>query len=169
MVSVLSFDNIERLIRRKTFGILSTVSTKGFSQSTGVLYGVSQSDEFCLYIYTYGSYRKTQNIKNNPKVSFVIPFPHHFFRFVPANTIAFQATAEIIPIDNLDANHAFRTHRVLKMMIDDSEPDSGTLFLKLRPGKRLHVYGLGNSILELRKSHETGNYDVEIPSNRRAS
>ena len=66
---------IEKKIRQKSFGILSTVSEKGFAQSTGVLYGISaESIDFHLYIITGKNYKKTKNIIHNPNVSFVITY-----------------------------------------------------------------------------------------------
>ena len=45
-----TFEYVEKKIRKKTFGILSTVSPKNRAHSTGILYGVSSPEvPFCLY------------------------------------------------------------------------------------------------------------------------
>lgn len=165
--STFDFEFVEKFIRKKSFGVLSTVSPRGWSQSTGVLYGVSQQDsQFGLYIQTARSHRKTQNILENSKVSFVITFPHYWLRFVPANTVAFQAKAEVLPNDHEDARLAYQQKRILRMVLED-DPKEDYVFLKLIPHKRLNVYGVGIPVLKIRGGHTTSNYRVEIPENRK--
>jgi len=163
MVAPLSFPAIEKQIRAKSFGVLSTISPRGYSQSTGVLFGVSASDPFVLYIYSNRTYTKVQNILHNPYVSFVIPFPHHFFRFVPANTIALQAQAEVLTAADAAARASFQSHRILRMVLE-GETRKDDVFLRLVPLGRLHVYGLGYSLFKLRNNHQEGSYFVNIPN-----
>ncbi|MFW9928601.1 MAG: pyridoxamine 5'-phosphate oxidase family protein [Candidatus Thorarchaeota archaeon] len=157
---------IEKKIRSKSFGVLSTVSPKGWAQSTGVLYGVSESsDPLNLYIITGRDYTKIKNIMKNQKVSFVITFPHYYFRFAPASTIQFQSIAEILPVKDEKALKAFSKKRVLKMMIDLTEEDyekEELVFIKLTPKKRYNCYGIGFSIIELARNTEAGFFVVDI-------
>ncbi|MHA1717374.1 MAG: pyridoxamine 5'-phosphate oxidase family protein, partial [Promethearchaeota archaeon] len=78
----LNFKQVVERLRKKTFGILTTISKDGHPHSTGILYGVSPpGSKFSIYVLTRKSYRKVKNIESNPKVSFVIPFPHYILRF----------------------------------------------------------------------------------------
>ena len=109
---------IEKMIRKKSFGILSTVSPNNWSQSTGVVYGVTdKSEKLKLYIITSKNYKKTQNISKNPHVSFVITFPHYYIRFAPASTVQFQALAKILPMTDKGAIHSFYKKRILRNLI----------------------------------------------------
>ena len=161
---------IEKKIRQKSFGVLSTVSPKGWAQSTGVLYGVSDpSVELKLYILTGRDYKKTQNILSNPQVSFVITYPHYYFRFAPASTIQFQAKAKILPVTNQFALQSFKKKRVLRMTIDwtdDDDEKDQYVFLELKPIKRYNCYGVGYSFIELARNAEDASYKVEIGQNQ---
>lgn len=157
---------IERMIRKKSFGIISTVSPNGWSQSTGVLFGVSEPlDDFKVYIFTGKSYKKTQNIMNNPHVSFLIPFPHYYFKFAPSSTIQFQSIAKILPLSDQTALHSFTKKRILKSITDLTEEDiekDDLVFIELTPHKKYNCYGIGFSLLQLAKNPENASYSVEI-------
>ncbi|MFX1274736.1 MAG: pyridoxamine 5'-phosphate oxidase family protein [Promethearchaeota archaeon] len=167
-----SFEFIEKNMRKKTFGILSTVDSDGKSQSTGILYAVSPpSSKFSLYVLTDKRYKKVQNILKNASVSFVIPFPHYVLRFVPASCVQFQGNAKILPINNKDAQEAFtNSHKMLKMNLDQVnklEMDKEeTVFIKIVPSSKISCYGLGISMMQLRKNIEIGSYAVNVPQER---
>ena len=166
----IKFDFVEKQIRKKTFGILSTISPKGRIQSTGILYGVSQPDsKFSLYLMTSKNYKKVENIKNNPNISFLIPFPHYFLRFVPDSCVSFQGKAEIKPPDDPEGKKAFSKKLILKMNLEQANrPDlkEELVIIKLMPSGRLACYGLGIGIMKMRKDHEIGIYSVNIPPER---
>ena len=151
-----SYEYIVKKIQKKTFGILSTVSPKGFAQSTGVLYGTQfRSKKIIFYIVTSKKYIKSQNIENNKHVSFLIPFPHHWFRFVPSSTIYFQGIAKFLPIDDANAIASHKERKVLEMSLDQLKNEKSKeelTFLEITPSKTIHIYGVGFSILESRKN-----------------
>jgi len=153
-----------------TFGILSTLNKDGSPHSTGVLYAVSSPDsDFALYIVTSRKYKKTKNISNDPKVSFVIPFPHHFLRFVPSSTVTFYGEVEILPFEkHEELLLIFTEKRILRMitmhLTDEEKKDY--VFLKIKPSPKIHCYGLGYSLFKLRGSHSEGGYSVIIPEDR---
>ena len=160
---------IEDKIRRKTFGVLSTVSPKGKAQSSGVLYGVSEKNsELKLYILTSIEYKKVQNIMKNPYVSFTITFPHYYFRMAPSSTIQFQAKARLLSANDPKAINSFEQKRVLRMMLkrdnfqDHQKEQEDLVFLELTPLKRYNCYGVGYSFLQLIKDVEDGFYQIEI-------
>jgi general stress protein 26 len=169
---ILTFEFVENKMRKKTFGILSTIDQNGNSHSTGIIYAVAPPDsKFALYVLTDKNYKKVKNIKNNSSISFVIPFPHYILRFAPASCIQFQGTAKILPFDNEVAQESFRSgSKILGMNlkeIDNIGKDAGeAVFIEVIPNKKLYCYGLGINLLELRKNIESESYIVRIPDER---
>ncbi|MFW9908884.1 MAG: pyridoxamine 5'-phosphate oxidase family protein [Candidatus Thorarchaeota archaeon] len=159
------FQFIEDRIRQKTFGILNTINLDNSPHTSGILYGVSKpEDEFCIYLKTSKKFRKVKNIQRNPNVSFIITFPHHFFRFIPAGTITINGQAELVLIDAEEVREIFSEKRVLKMIVSDINPDE--TFLRIKPKPKVFCYGVGFNILELRSSHTSVSYSVLIPEDR---
>lgn len=137
-----------------------------------MLYGVAPpQSHFALYMLSVEGAAKVRNIRRNPKTSLVVTFPHHYLRFVPANYTMFRGTSEIVPFDDLNGQWAFRQHRILRFNITSASEETrqNGVFIKLVPEPKLFCYGLGMSIMEIRKSHETGSYSVRIPEVRLAS
>lgn len=167
-----TFEFIEKQIRKKMFGIISTIDQNGRSHSTGIVYGTAPSkSKFALYILTHRNYKKVKNIEENNSVSFVIPFPHHILRFVPASCVQFQGTAEILPFSDKEAQESFNAgSKILKMNLKQvskrKDKEQGVVFIKINPDRKLYCYGLGFSLIELRKNIETGSYIVTIPQER---
>ena len=63
-------------MRKKTFGVLTTIDRRGRPPSTGVLYGVSPpASPFACFVLTLESYVKIRNVRTNPEATLVIPFP----------------------------------------------------------------------------------------------
>jgi general stress protein 26 len=168
----LTFEFVENKMRKKTFGILSTIDQKGHSHSTGIIYAVAPpNSKLALYVLTDKNYKKVKNIKSNSSVSFVIPFPHHLLRFVPASCIQFQGTAKILPFDNEVAQESFRSgSKILQMNLNEINnigTDGGdAVFIEVIPIKKLYCYGLGINLMELRRNIESGSYIVGIPDER---
>ncbi|NHJ22553.1 MAG: pyridoxamine 5'-phosphate oxidase family protein [Candidatus Lokiarchaeota archaeon] len=167
-----NFEFVEKQIRKRSFGIISTIGKNGHSHSTGIVYAVASSKaHFALYILTHRNYKKVKNIEINDSVSFVIPFPHHILRFVPASCVQFQGTAEILPFSDKDAQESFSSgSKILKMNLKEvnkrNDKEEGVVFIKIVPNRKLFCYGLGFSLNELRKNIETGSFIVTIPQER---
>jgi len=166
------FDFIEKEVRKRTFGVLTTIDAAGRPHSIGILYGVGPpQSQFALYMLSVEGSAKVRNIRHNPNTSLVVTFPHHYLRFVPANYAMFRGKSEIVSLDDNDGQWAFRQHRILRFNITSAKKETleKAAFIRLVPEPTLFCYGLGMSILEIRKSHESGSYSVEIPGVRLAS
>ena len=167
-----SFQFVENEVRKKTFGILSTIDQDGKTHSTGIIYAVSPpGSKFLLYILTDKTYKKVKNIQNNSSVSFVIPFPHHFLRFVPSSCVQFQGTAEILPYEDSEAQQAFKMGKKmlamnLRQAIKEDPMGEFTVFIRVIPNRKIFCYGLGISLMKLQKDVEIGSYSVSIPKER---
>ncbi|MCF2137686.1 MAG: pyridoxamine 5'-phosphate oxidase family protein [Candidatus Thorarchaeota archaeon] len=162
------FKYIEKQIRKKTFGIIGTVDEKNRPHTTGVLYGVSHpSEPFAIYVATGAAYKKTRNIRQNHNVSFAIPFPHHALWFVPASMIFFQGIAEILPPNDEAARRAFSTKWILRGNIKmGEENEMNAVFIRVRPIEKIHVFGVGISMMRMMRNAEEGVYSVRVPKDR---
>lgn len=165
-----TFDFIEKQIRKKTFGVLTTINPDCTPHSTGILYGVAPAgNPFRLYIITSKGYKKTRNIEKNNDVSLVITYPHHYIRFAPASYVSLSGEAEIIPIIDPVGQEALESKYILKKITAEYEGFEETVdivFIRLKPNRRVFCYGLGIGTMKLRNSHEKGSYTVTIPEDR---
>jgi len=164
-----SFESVEREVRKKTFGILSTIDSKGRPHSTGIIFGVSPfTSPFALYILVGENYAKVRNIKRNPSVSLVVTFPHYYIRFAPASYVMFRGTAEIVPTTDPDARWAMSQKRIQRMNLetDPEQASTNVVFIKITPEPTVFCYGLGFGLMEMRGNHTNVGYKVNIPKNR---
>ena len=163
--SQFDFKFVEKQVRTKSFGILTTLNQNGTPHTTGVLFGVANpSSKLSLYIATSLKYKKVRNIIKNPHVSFLIPFPHYYIRFAPSATVTFNGEAELVSIENSEIQDIFSKKRILRLILDhlNTEEKKSYTFLRIKPYPKVLCYGLGQSILKLRKGHPEGGYSVLI-------
>ncbi|MHA2365552.1 MAG: pyridoxamine 5'-phosphate oxidase family protein [Candidatus Hodarchaeales archaeon] len=164
------FDYVENQMRMKTFGILSTITKDNHSHSTGILFAVTPAHQpFRLYCVTGKKYKKTRNIEQNPHISFVIPFPHYYIRFVPSSCIQFQGEAKVVPFSfEHDIIEDFYKKRILKKIVKDILPSEMKeyVFIEIIPKGSIFCHGIGFSIREMRKNHAKTHYKVKVPENR---
>lgn len=161
------FSFVEAQLRSKTFGVLCTQSPGGSLQATGILYGVSPpGSRLRLYLVTGRSYLKVRNISRNPEVAFLVPYPHHLLRFAPASCISLQGTAEIVSLDDPEGREAFATGRILRDNLRHADSMEEAVFIRIRPKRRVHCYGIGIGLLEIARNPAGAGYSLEIPSDR---
>ncbi|MHA1198082.1 MAG: pyridoxamine 5'-phosphate oxidase family protein [Candidatus Heimdallarchaeaceae archaeon] len=166
----ITFSFVEQEIRKKTFGILTTLNNDGTPHTSGILYGVSPPEtKLELYLVTEKNFRKTKNIERNPAISYIIPFPHHIIRFAPASTVTINGIAQVISIDNKKILEIFQEKRILRLITAHltEEEKEDLVFVKIKPNPKVLCYGLGINVIKLRGSHTTGGYSVIIPNDRR--
>lgn len=163
-----SFEFVEKQIRKKSFGVISVIDSKDRPHATGVIYAIPpRPNKLAFYILTGTDYKKTEYIRRNPNVSFAITFPHYWLRFVPANVVHFQGRAEILPFSDAVGQEAFQQSRITRMNLNSDYEESEMVFLKIVPPKKLNVYGLGISIMDMRSDHTNAGYKVEVPEELR--
>ena len=171
-----SFEYIENQLRKKHFGILSTISLQNRPHSVGVVYAVSpftyndhRNLPFYLYLITRPVLKKARNIRNNPNVSFVVPFPHYLFRMLPHACIQFQGKAEFIPINDPIATKAFQSSIVLRRSMVHSLSLGESTFIKIIPDGKIFTFGINANIWQyiMRSKNKTlGNYYVVVPQRK---
>lgn len=171
-----SFEYIENRLRKRHFGILSTISLQNRPHSVGVVYAVSPFTDndhhnlpFCLYLITRPVLKKARNIRNNPYVSFVVPFPHYLFRMLPPACIQFQGKAEFIPINDPIATKAFQSSIVLRRSMIHSLSLGESTFIKIIPDSKIFTFGINANVwqyLMQSKNKTLGNYYVVVPQRK---
>lgn len=165
------FDYVEKQLRKKTFGILTTVTPQGRPHSVGVVYAVAPPGQpFCLYLITRPVLKKARNIRDNPNVYFVVPFPHYLFRSIPPRCIQFQGKAELLPIDDPIVVKAFQSSIVLKRSMEHSLRLGESIFIRIVPDKKIFCFGIGANLLKFlipSQNKNLGNFYVTVPENRR--
>lgn len=172
-VSRVTFEQVERELRKRNFGILGTVSKKGRSQSVGVVYAVSPANmPFEIYVMSQTKTTKAQNIVANPNVSFVVPLTRRVLSFVPPACIQFQATARILEASDEVGMRAFKASYLLRMMLDEaSRADIAALgevcFIRIEPDDVINTYGVGFSAWQFREHVTNAASKVHVPADRR--
>ena len=163
-MSTPTFDYVETQVRKKTFGIFTTIDSRSRPHSTGILYGVGPpSAAFALYIVTFDHYAKVRYIRANPVVTLAVTFPHRILSFVPANCVTFRGTAATVPISDPDGVWAFQQHRILRDNLTTVSAGAHPVFIRIDPEPKVQCYGLGIPLNQLRKEHTSGGYQVRVP------
>lgn len=163
-----TFGFVEKAVRKRKFGVISVVDSKGRPHSTGIIYGVSRPEsEFALYIVTQKNAAKVRHLKKNPTVTLVVTFPHYYLRFVPDSYVMFQGTADFVTLRDEEVQWAFSQGKILRANLQvDSEIMRDAVVIRIRPRKTVYVYGLGISMNQLRKDPTAARYKVKIPADR---
>jgi hypothetical protein len=168
-VTRFTFKFVEEKVRKKTFGVLTTIDKKGRPHSTGIIYAMGHPEKpFALYSIVDANYAKVKNIKRNPNVSLVVTFPHYWIRFAPASYVMFRGTAEILPGDDPDGNWAMSKIRIGRMNLQTDTEALGVeyAYIKISPEPTVFCYGVGFGVMEMRKDHTNLGYKVTIPEDR---
>jgi Pyridoxamine 5'-phosphate oxidase len=148
MASLLTGDGharrIARLIRRKSFCTLATVSPAGRPHSAGVVYVWADG---ALWAHTMSTSRKGRNIAANEHVGVTIPF-----RRLPAGppyTIHFQATATLVEMTDPTARRLI-DDGTLKLISGHGALDElDGAFIRITPVGNIHSYGPGARAIDI--------------------
>jgi nitroimidazol reductase NimA-like FMN-containing flavoprotein (pyridoxamine 5'-phosphate oxidase superfamily) len=163
----ITFETVETEVRKKSFGVLTTIDSKERPHSTGIIYAVGRPESsFALYCIVGETYAKVRNIRQNPNVSLVVTFPHYWIRMVPASYAMFRGTAEILPDNDSDGRWAMSQSRIGRMNLQ-TDTDEELVYIKMTPEPTVFCYGVGIGLMELRRHHESAMYKVTIPEDRR--
>jgi hypothetical protein len=110
--------------------------------------------------------KKAKNIKRNPNVSFVLPFPHHVLSPLPKLYIQFQGKAEIISIDNPEAYRAFQRSIVRRSSMKHSLKLGDSVFIRVIPDKKIFSFEIGANVFQFlipSQNKNLRNYYVSFP------
>jgi hypothetical protein len=159
---------VEKIVRQRSFGTLSTVSRDGSPHSTGVVYAVAPpGDGMTLYVTTRRSTVKVQNILRHREVAFVIPVPRRLLFKFPPSAIQFVGSAEILDAEDDDALAAFRSswfhRRILAAEERIVNEHAQMCFIAIRAGGTLFTYGIGMSPLHILRRPREAIGRVRLP------
>jgi hypothetical protein len=168
---MIRFEDVERELRRRTFGTLSTLTEQGAPHATGVVYAVAARDEpLALYVTTRTTTRKVRNIRAHSEVAFVVPVPRPLLPAFPPRAIQFLGTATVVPGKHNGAVQAFSSSWFLRRILATEHrivSEGGDLcFIRIRPEGRLFTYGMGMSVLDNLRRPRQAIGRVAIPEGR---
>lgn len=137
--------HVRRLIERRSYATLATVSEAGRPHAAGVLYELVGDT---IFVNTLRHSRKARNVAHSGHVGVTIPV-----RRVPAggppSAVQFQARADLLAVDD-PAITALVDGGSLRSLTSHGElelPDG--CFIRIDLPKRIHTYGIGMSLLSL--------------------
>jgi len=166
----IGFDSVEKALRRRTFGTLSTLTERGAPHATGVVYAVSAVGEpLALYVTTRTTTRKVRNLRGRPEVAFVVPVPHRFLPVFPPRAIQFLGTATVVADDDAGANRAFTSWFLRRILAAERRivAEGGDLcFIRIRPNGTLFTYAMGMSVWSNLRQPRGAIGRVTIPEER---
>ena len=149
---------LTKVIGKRSFCTLATVSAANRPHVAGVLYEAVGTS---LYVNTSGTSRKARNLAENPHVGVCIPVRR--LPLGPPSSLQFQATAEILAMDDPDIVRLLEAGE-LKSITGHGELDEPEgCFVRMTPARRVHTYGLGMPLRKLLRDplHAAGT--VELP------
>ena len=167
-----SFKQVEKELRGRSFAILGTISRDYRPHSTGVVYSVSaRTDPLAFYVTTRTNNKKVRNIRANPNVSLVVPLSRRLLSFIPPYCIQFQGTASILEASNEEAIHVFESSRILRMILKTefaivAKAGGDPCFIRISPDPTIFTYGLGTPVWRLSSSAGAAMSKVTIPMER---
>jgi hypothetical protein len=169
-----AFEAVEKALRRRTFGTLSTVTREGRPHATGVVYAVSPPGEpLCFYVTTDARNKKIDNVRSHADAAFVVPLFRPVLTMAPPACIQFQGTAEVVDAADEGALAAFRStwfgRTILKTEHHIVAGDGQLCFIRIKPGPVMFTYGFGMSLLALRRRAGQGAARVLVPEERRGA
>ena len=162
------FAYIEKKVRKKVFGVFSTIDSKNRPHSTGVVFAIPPSEyPFAFYMITSTKSAKVRNIRRNPATSFVVTFPHYYLRFAPTFYTMFRGTSEILPVEDEVFHVAFSQKMVTRKALKEDILEMGdNCVIRLVPEPTVFCFGLGINPLKLIRNPGVANYKVTISKER---
>jgi nitroimidazol reductase NimA-like FMN-containing flavoprotein (pyridoxamine 5'-phosphate oxidase superfamily) len=128
-----------------------------------------------LYVVSDAGTKKVRNIARNPNVSFVIPIPRALLTMAPMSCIQFQGKARILPADDEGATQSLNSTRIGRMMLEMARGMSSVetgekpiRFIMITPDPVIHTYGVGVSLMQMRRSMGRARGRITLPIELRA-
>lgn len=149
-------------LTRRTVAALATVSPAGRPHAANVLYAAVTGPDGVplLYVSTDRASRKARNIAANPHVGVTVPVRR--LPVGPPSAVQFQGTAEILDLDDPELRELAAAGRIAAVTGHGELDRPGACFLRIRPGRRLHTYGLGMSLWSLLRDPLNAAGSVEL-------
>jgi hypothetical protein len=125
--------------------------------AAGILYEVVGRD---IFVCAYDDSRKARNVAENPQVAVAIPVVEH--PEAPPFSIQFQGRGEILRQDHPEVVRLLGEGRLQIIAGHGVLDDPRSVFIRITPGKRANVYGVGMSLEELMANPTAAIRSVEL-------
>ncbi len=149
---------IKREIVRRSFCTLATASADGAPHAVGINYAFLDGH---LYLATSPLSKKVRNIRQNPRVAVYIPVRK--YPMGPPWSIQFQGTATVLSRDDpeiVGLLKAGKLKNITRFGLLEKNPDG--CFLKVKPARKIHTYGLGIPLLTVLRDTAHGDRTVDF-------
>ena len=143
-------------IQANSYCTLAT-SSNNRPHAAGILYEVVGRD---LYMTAFDDSRKARNVAENPHVAVAIPVVEH--AEAPPFSIQFQGRGEILRQDHPEVVRLLGEGRLQTIAGHGVLDDPRSVFIRITPGKRANVYGVGMSLEELMANPTAAIRSVEL-------
>lgn len=164
----LTLETVVSELRKRDFGVLSTVDPDGKPHSAGVNYGVFLTQgKLSLYVMTRRHLKKARNIAGNPHVAFVAPLTRRVLWFLPPASISFQGTAEILDWKDEESTKVFESFFMGRQILRKYEEanrrgETRICSLRITPESEISTYMVGYPVWEMSKRMESGQATVVV-------
>lgn len=148
---------VRKVLRKRTFATLASVSPAGRPHVAGVIY---EWVDGALWVHTMRNGRKGRNVADNPHVAVCVPFRR--LPVGPPFTLHFQATAEIVAMDDPRVVALLDAGRLKKISGHGALEIEDACFLKIRPAGRVHTFGYGVPVLDMARDPLHGDRMVDL-------
>lgn len=143
-------------IRGNSYCTLAT-SSNNRPHVAGILYEVVGRD---VYVTAFNDSKKARNVAENPWVAVCVPVMEH--PEAPPFSIQFQGRAEILPQDHPEIVRLLGEGGMPTIAGHGVLDDPRSVFIRITPGKRANVYGVGAPLEELMANPTAAIRSVEL-------
>ena len=162
-----TLEDLTRLIAKRNFCVLATQGSRG-PHVAGVGYFARGLD---IYIPTSAKTAKARNVRRNPHVAVHIAVPWPLIP-APPRSIQFRGTAEILPIDDANANAALDRgsavmHRVFRRLLKNADTDTWgeSIWLHVHPTGRIETFMVGVPMTTMFRDATKAMLHFDVPEN----
>ena len=147
-MATITTDQVWEEIDKNVFAVLGMVTAQQEARTVGIVY---TTHERTLYISSVRDAWKVKHVAANPHVSMTVTIPKSIplmpWIKIPAATITFQGTAQVLGVDeaNADAMNA-----LLRGMENSEEMRSKMAIIAVKPEGEFVTYGVGVSLQQMR-------------------
>ena len=150
-------EKLRRILTKRHFCTLATASADGSPHIVGVAY---QYIDGYLYMATGAYSKKARNIKANYRVAVHIPVRQ--YPVGPPWSVQFQGTASVLDRDDPEIVRLLEAGRLKRITQFGVLKEPDVCFLKIKPARKIHTYGLGLSLVEVIRDLAHGDRTVVL-------
>jgi len=150
---------VKREIVRRSFCTLATADADGAPHAVGINYAFVDGH---FYLATGRLTKKVRNIRQNPRVAVYIAVRK--YPMGPPWSIQFQGMATVLPHDDPEIaglHKAGKLKNITRFGVMEKVGAAGC-FLKIKPARKIHTYGLGIPLLTVIRDTSKGDRTVEL-------